>query len=84
MSLDELINGESEDQADDDDNSSVSEAEGLKDFSRVKFQKHKLHKSGLCPDCGKDKTEKVEYYWRCNNDNCDTLTYFSPDYKVSL
>lgn len=47
------------------------------DKSGIKWSKDKLHKDHLCPRCGSDNTEKVHYYWRCNepSDKCPVVTY---------
>lgn len=83
MSLGELIDEKSEDDADDDTDDWLSEAENLMDFSRVKYQKDKLHKPELCPSCGTDNTEEGHYDRRCLNSKCDTLTYFPSTYKLT-
>jgi len=51
--------------------------DGESDFSAVKARVKKLQPNSLCPECGEDKTEKKHYYWRCNNDDCDCITFFN-------
>lgn len=63
---------------DDDDAMSVI------DFSRVKNRKDKLKYKELCPVCGSSNTEKKKHYWRCLNDDCDTLTYIPTDYELNI
>lgn len=55
----------------------AEEANTLRDISRIKYQKAKLHESHLCPVCGTDDTEEFHYERLCNNDNCDVLSYIS-------
>lgn len=45
------------------------------DKSGIKWSKEKLHKEDVCPYCGSPDTEEVSYYWRCNADGCEVLTY---------
>ena len=48
--------------------------------SGIKWSKPKLHEEDVCPHCGSTDTEKVKYYWRCNADDCDVITYIHTDY----
>ena len=34
-----------------------------------------------CPICGKEGEETDNWYMRCDNNNCDTLTWISTDYE---
>lgn len=55
-----------------------------KEKKGIKWSKPKLHKPHLCPHCGTDNTTEREYDWKCNADNCDTLTYIPANYEVSI
>lgn len=61
-----------------------SDVMSVVDFSRVKNRKDKLKRKELCPVCGSSNTEPVRYYWRCLNDDCDTLTYIPSEYKLKV
>lgn len=76
MSLSELLDDT------DDSGSDDSELSGLAKLVNLNNQKEKFDKAHLCPICGSDDTEKEHYYWRCNNDGCDTVTYIHTDFKV--
>lgn len=51
------------------------DVDNLEDLSSVKYSKPKLHLPHLCPVCGTSDTEELHYDWKCNNNNCDVLTY---------
>jgi hypothetical protein len=77
MSLNDLI-----DEAEDDDESvklfeedDDDESTGLGTLVGVKSNKDKLGNPEVCPGCASDDTEEVAYYWRCNNDNCEVISY---------
>jgi hypothetical protein len=78
MSLNDLI-----DEVEEEDEDGVKlfeedeeeESSGLGTLVGVKSNKDKLSNPETCPECATDDTEQVAYYWRCNNDNCKTLTY---------
>jgi len=59
---------------------------GLDDFidktdfhDNPKLNKKRLHKSDICPTCGdsSDFSRKNEY--RCTNDQCEVIYYFTND-----
>lgn len=77
MGLDSLVDGTSSDDYTSPipDDYSPPEPDSLRKWASVTYQKPKLHNPYLCPNCGEDNTEKNEYYRRCKNDNCETLTY---------
>lgn len=54
------------------------------DQSRCKAQNKKLQKRNLCPKCGTDNTEKHKYYWRCQNSNCNVITYHPSTYTMNM
>jgi len=74
MSLNDLI-----DEAEEEDEDGVKlfedESSGLGTLVGVKSNKDKLSNPEVCPECATDDTEQVAYYWRCNNGNCNVITY---------
>lgn len=81
MALDGLI---TEATHDSDGEQDVDIPNSIRDLARVKFQKDKLHKPELCPECGSSNTEQHKYYWRCLDDDCDVSTYHSSSYTVNV
>lgn len=79
MSLSELLD---ETVPDHDSDNNNSELTGLAKMVSMKEQYDKFNDPNRCPKCGSTKTEKVHYYWRCNNGNCKTLTFLSSHFKL--
>lgn len=78
MSLDDLIN-DSKGQSSGEEKDS-----GLSNYFGVKNNVEAFQKEDHCPRCKQDNTEKMSYYWRCKNKDCETITYIpsTGDYNI--
>lgn len=87
MSLDELLDESKEDEENTSEeeetkNETTSEDSGLSSMIDVKSSYDKLQETSLCSSCGSSNTENKGFYWRCQNDNCDTITYINSESTI--
>lgn len=48
---------------------------------RLSDRLEKFRRDDLCPVCGGSDTEEIHYYWRCNDDSCDAITYITTNWE---